>query len=266
MIALCHPGKYGDALYSWTLARHLWQTTGQQVAFITSEYCAKLERLARVQEWCGDFIVSKDYVLHDWGCGGQPPDVPVPELGRYTRIIQAGFRTTPDCYLGDWIAKQAGVADGLPLPVSYDLGQRDVWPNMPEADVWSRPLPLHYGVEHPFIVLASRGQTTFVDLFREFARICPIQVVEVGGPGDRICDNSLDATGLDFLLTASIISESRGFVGLMSSQLVLANGFPIKRIAVHNGINWDMRHPLKSELNLYPVDPTAKELVDMLGL
>jgi hypothetical protein len=257
-IAICHPGKYGDALYSLPLARHLWQSTGQRVAFVTSDYCAKLESLCRAQKWCADFVISKEWVAKDFGCGGQPAVMPVPDAGKYSRIIQCGFTRTPDCFLADWISRDAGYPCGLPLEYDFEgvkVGQR-----------WDQCMPVGYGLLNPFVVLASRGPTTYSDTFREFARRCPLQVVEVGGFGDQVGENSVNATDVDFLVTASIIREARAFVGLMSSQLVLANGFPITRIAPHDGRSWDMRHVMRSPRNHYPINPTVDELIGLLGV
>jgi hypothetical protein len=32
------------------------------------------------------------------------------------------------------------------------------------------------------------------------------------------------------------------------------------------GIHWDMRHVVETEYNFYPVDPTAEEVLEVMGL
>jgi hypothetical protein len=66
------------------------------------------------------------------------------------------------------------------------------------------------------------------------------------------------------LSTLSILSGAKGFVGLMSSQLVLANGFPYPRIAPHDGRSWDMRHVINTEYNHYPINPSVEQILSLL--
>lgn len=244
MIALAMPGKHGDAIFSWSLCRHLWKTTGEFVVWHTSEYCRPLENLCRAQAWCGGFCVPEDYRIVDMGCGCQPWYMTIPNAESYSRILQCGFQRTPDCALGDWMARQHGLPDGL--PIEYET-------------------PEEMAMTPPYVVLAARGETTFRSLFAAFVEACPIQVVEIGGRGDRCSEKSMDCTGADYLLTAGIIKRAKAFVGLMSSQLVLANGFPIPRIAPTNG-GWDLRHVHRSPLNYYPFNPTAGEMLKLCGL
>lgn len=243
MICLAMPGKFGDALFSWPLARHLWRTTGERLTFVTSAYCAGLERLCLAQRWCGGFHIPPDYQIVNMGCGCQPPWMPMP--AGTTKEYQCGFTTTPTCNLTDFMASQHGLPAGL--PIEYDV-------------------PTDFVMTQPYIVLAARGQTTFRELFAAFVDACPIQVIEVGGRGDRCSEKSMDCTGMDFLLTAGIMSKAKAFVGLMSSQLVLANGFAMPRIAVWDGQSWDMRHVLRSQWNHYPANPTTDELLRLCGV
>ena len=74
----------------------------------------------------------------------------------------------------------------------------------------------------------------------------------------------VDKTGVDMLDTLTLLAHSIGFVGLMSAQLVLANGFPIPRISPHDNIHWDMRHVINTSFNNYPINPTVEHVKALL--
>lgn len=119
--------------------------------------------------------------------------------------------------------------------------------------------------DEDYLILAARGETTFSSLFLEVIERSPIKVVQIGGPGEAI-GHDAGITGLDMLETLAWIANSRGFIGLMSSQLVLANGFPIPKVAPHDGKGWDMRHVVYSEHNHYPINPSIESIFRFLGL
>jgi len=76
----------------------------------------------------------------------------------------------------------------------------------------------------------------------------------------------IDKTGLDLLDTLSWIANSVGFVGIISSQLVLANGFDlIRKVGVHNGKVSDMRRLQISKTNFYYINGSATEIIKMLA-
>ncbi|HEX7763461.1 MAG TPA: hypothetical protein VF433_07605, partial [Cellvibrio sp.] len=113
---------------------------------------------------------------------------------------------------------------------------------------------------------APRGRTTYWDTFLDVVRQSPIKIVAVGGKGDLPDEPDLplvDFTERDYLTTASLISEAKGFVGIMSSQLVIANGFPIPKVIPHDGKSWDMRHIIRSNLHHYLVNPTADAILEV---
>lgn len=241
-IACAHPGKIGDALYALPAMRALAERHGCKADFYTSSYCRPLTALFERQECVDRVVVSPGYVPRSFDCGGQPWEVPVPSA--YEAIYQLGFRSVPDRSLPDFIAKSADLPEGLPVRYDFD------------------PAPLDCG---PYIVTAPRGPTTFRNLFVNIARSSPIPVIEVGAIGERT-DAALDLTGRDMLETLQMMAGSVGFVGLMSSMLALANGLPIPRVAPHDGRSWDMRHVVRSPLNHYPVNPSAQQVLALLGL
>jgi hypothetical protein len=261
-IAFGHPGRLGDALYCLPTIKYLCNRYGVKADFWTSEYCLPLKDLFEYQDYIDRLYVSPSYKLRDWGCGGQPPFVPIP-TSEYEVTYQLGFRNTPDKRLDWFIGESVGI-DGNSLPeVSYEYP------------------PLHKGIlilpddetkfldtENPYIVIAPRGETGYKETFRQTAELSlsrNIGVVYIGRRGEADTFPGFDCTGLDLLYTTSILSRAIGFVGLMSSQLVLANGFPdMIKVAPQDGKSWDMRHVVYSDTNYYPVDPTAQTILDLI--
>lgn len=245
-IACAHPGKIGDALYALPTIKKLCEKHGCKADFFTSEYCLPMKRLVEYQPYIDKLIVPKDYKLEGFGCGGQPWHMPIPP--GYEAAYQLGFRSNPDRPLPEFIAASADVSG---VEINYHFSSN--WLQLPAA---------------PFIVLAARGHTGFPHLFQEFIKVCPLRIVQIGGKGDFIGDplRTTDYTGLDMLDTVALLSKASGFVGVMSSQLVLANGFPIPKVVPNDGIRWDMRHVIQGPNNHYPLNPSAQDIVQLLGI
>ena len=241
-IAITHPGKMGDTLYALPLARLVSSLTGEQIDFYTSEYCKPLQNLIEYQSYVNECIIPADYTIERMDIGVQPWLMPVRE--GYSKVIHAGFHGVPDRPIHEFIAHQAGYTQFLDLRYDY-----------PELTT-----SLQY---EDYICIAPRGETSFKHLFDGVAKLSNVNAVIIGGKGDYT-GYGIDYTGLDMLDTLSILSRAKGFVGLMSSQLVLANGFPIPRIAPHDGIHWDMRHVVYSHLNHYPINPSVADVLALL--
>lgn len=245
MIAVTHPGKIGDALYALPAVRALCQKHGCEADFYTSEYCRPLLSLAEAQSCIRVAAVSESYEVERSDCGVQPWTVPTP-VG-YEAVYHLGFRSVPDRPLPEWIAAQAGVNGHRP-EIRYDFAARPTLGN-------------------PYLVLSARGASDFAELFRQVIDQSPWTVVEIGGAGEAVGNGrSLDLTGLGMLETLPWIANASGFVGLSSAMLVLANGFPIPKVAPHDGKSWDQRHWVRSPSNHYPVKPSAAEVLGLLGL
>lgn len=254
-ISFGHPGRMGDCLYSLPTVKYLCEKYGVKADFWTSEYCLPLKRLFEYQSYIDKFYVSPSYQLRDWSCGGQPPFVPIPS-NQYSVTYQLGFRHTPTKRLDHFIAESVGI-DGVVMPkVQYE------YPNFETLD-------------EPYVVLDTRGETSYNNTFLEFARLYPYKTVIVGGVGNfnqafldlktQLGDKLIDLTGLDFLETATWMSKAKGFVGLMSSQLVLANGFPdLIKVIPHDGRSWHMGHVIYSDTHYYLVDPNPQEMIDII--
>lgn len=241
--AAAHPGKMGDALYALPAIREIAARHGEPLDFYTSSYCEPLRRLFEAQDCVDRFVVAPTYVLEDFGCGARPWQVPVP--AGYDAIYQMGFEQYPEGPIPDYIATRAGLPAGLPIRYDFEL-----------------PAP---EIDGPYIVTAPRGYTEYSHVFRAIADHCPVPVVEIGGVGDGTgSPRSIDKTGLDMLEVLPWLAGARGFYGLHSAMLVLANGFPIPKVAPQG--RWDMRHVVRSPYNQYPVEPDGNEILKRLGV
>lgn len=241
-LAFSHPGKIGDSLYTLPLIRHLCEQYNCKADFYTSTYCEPLRSLSEHQSYIDRFFTldaANGYQLRDFGCGGQPPDMPIPN-GGYSQIYQLGFHKTPDTFLAQFMANEAGVSETMSVHYEYPI--------------------LDKPIQEDYICIAPRGMTGFIDLFNGIADATT--AVIIGGSGDYT-GHGIDMTGKDMLETLSILHHAKAFVGLMSSQLVLANGVQIPRIAIHDGIHWDMHHVLYSSLNYYPVNPSVDDILSI---
>jgi hypothetical protein len=247
LLAAAHPGKIGDALYSLPLLRYLSRRDNVLFDFYTSEYCRPLKELFEYQPCINNVYISQEYKLDNFNCGAQPWYVPVNK--EYDKVYQLGFQRTPDQMLHQFIAAEQGVHE--PLSVEYD------YPVM-SYELQHR-LESLVGLDD-YICLAPRHSSNYNNIFDDLALYTPSVII--GGPSDYR-GYGLDLTGLTLLETLTVLSRSHGFVGLMSSQLVLANGFNIPRIAL-GGYHSDMRHAIKYHLNHYPHDPVTVE--DVLRL
>lgn len=246
-IACCHPGKMGDALYALPAVRELCRRHGTQADFYTSEYCRPMLQLVEKQSCIDQALVCPGYTPDNFGCGGQPWQMPVPAKG-YDAVYQLGFRQSPPCALPDYIASVVGLPSGLPVRYDFDTSTLTL--------------------DEPYIILAPwLPGNSYSELFREIIGTCPLRVVEIGSVAEKSgSSKSVDQTGLSMYDTLPWLARSSGFVGLMSSQLVLANGFDIPRVSPHDGKSWDMNHVVQSPFNHYPIAPSARTVLKLLGV
>jgi len=241
-LAFSHPGKIGDTIYALPTIKFICDYYKVTCDFYTSEYCKPLTRLFEYQSYIDKAIIPPEYEIERMDMGVQPWNMPIdPNL--YVGIIHLGFRQVPDRSLHQFIAWSIGI--NVDLKIQYEY---------PEFET----------LDKPYIVIAPRGETTFKKLFMEVIEKSPIDVVSIGGVGEAIGNPTIDCSGLDMLETVTWISKSSGYVGLMSSQLALANGFEIPKVAPHDGKSWDMRHIINSKTNHYPINPTAEEIWEIL--
>ncbi len=247
MIAITMPGNTGDMLYALPAARVLCAAHNTTCDFYTAKTSEHTRSLIEYQPYVNKLIVPETYVIERRDMGTQPWLMPVLE-NTYTDVYHLGYRGIPDRALHQYIAAQIGL--NLPLAVAYE------YPDEIPAII------------QPYICLAPRGKTTYEQLFHDLSIVLTnhgVGVVQIGAKGDKV-GVGVDKTGLDMLDTLTILAHSAGFVGLMSAQLVLANGFPIPRIAPHDGIHWDMRHVLYTSFNSYPINPSTKDVLKLLDI
>ncbi len=247
-LGFTHPGKMGDAMYSLPAMRYICRKLDTTCDFYTSEYCRPMKRLFEYQDFIDGFYMPDNYRIQRMDMGVQPWYIPV-DLSLYETVWQLGFRQVPDRPLPNFIAMVAGIQASQPIVVKY---------NCPDFKT----------LDEPYIIISPRGRTTFEPLFQDIIDKSPVKVVQVGGWGDAVGDtsheNTIDQTGLDMLETCTWIKNSKGFIGIMSVNLVLANGFEIPRVSPHDGKSWDMRHVIRSEYNHYPINPTAEECLELI--
>ncbi len=239
-IAVTMPGKIGDAIYALPATMELCRRKGVTCDFFTSTYCLPLKRFFEYQPYIDRLIVPEKYQITRMDMGIQPWHMPV-DAWEYDYVHHLGFKAVPDIPLPDYMAREAFLPVGLPIRYEY-----------PQVK-----LP-----DEPYIILAPRGETSYKNLFLEVIEKSPIRVIQVGGPGEHIGDDK-GITGLDILETVSWIAGAKAFIGIMSSQLALANGFSMPKVAVHDGKSWDMRHAVVKEGSLYPINPTAEEVLEL---
>jgi len=242
-VACTHPGKIGDTIYALPTVRKIAGILKTKSDFYTSEYCRPLKRLFEYQNCINRFYMPDSYVIERMDMGVQPWRVPV-DLTQYDRVYHMGFRWVPDKAIPDFICESIGMAP--PVEIKYEY---------PDFET----------INGPYIIVAPRGETSYKETFKGVIESSPIPAVVVGGVGDYI-GVGIDQTGVDFLETTTWIAKSVGYVGLMSSQLAIANGFNIPKIAPHDGIHWDMRHVVYSPTNFYPVNPTPLEILRILNV
>lgn len=237
-MAVTHPGKIGDALYSLPAIRTLYNIDRSvQFDFWTSQYCAPLKTLFEAQSCVDNFYVSDAYVaVHD-RMGVQPWRIPVE--GDYDGIYHLGFKAPPDCALHEYIAKESGIQLDT-AQIEYDYLVDKKW-------------------KGKYLAVAPRGGSFFGGLFKEIVLNFHLPVMIIGGPGDY-CGYGEDCTGLDFLETLSILHYAVGFVGLMSSQLALANAFDMPKVIPHDGRSWAMDHVIYSDSHHYLTWPSVEDV------
>lgn len=243
MIAVSHPGKLGDVLYCLPTVRYLCEKYDTKADFFTSSYCTPLVRFLEYQSCIRKVVIPRDYVIRDAFCGVQPWEMPIPK-DSYQKVFQLGFQKEPDQALPDFIAQSIGAPTGL--PISYDYLQ-------------------YQTLAEPYMVIAPGKQLQFRDVLCEVIRRSTIPIVVIGAR-DECLGEGIDKTGLDFLETVSWIASARAFLGTMSSQLVIANGFPIPKIVLDDGFHWDMRHVVHGPWNSYPVNPSSQQILSLLGI
>lgn len=235
VIAVTNHKQHGDVLWSVPAARALAERHGCPADFwLTPGHAGSCGDLLAAQSFVRRVVYDPEQPLEKWDfSNAHAAD------HRYEAVYDMGFRSGFDYPIPEYYCRLFALPQ---LPVTFDLPENYA----------GRPLP-----EAPFVALASKGKaaTDYWRLFSNFAGACPHPVVEIGAPGQVLGEGlgTLDRTSKGFLEMAWVISKCRWFVGLMSSPLVVAAGWPCVKVAPHSGVHWNMTHVLRSPLHFYPV-------------
>lgn len=201
-IAVTHPGKIGDCLYSLPAIRCLCMKYGEKADFWTSKYCSPLKRLMEYQSCIDEFHINEDYVMQHKEMGIQPWHLPVPNEKDYEVIYHLGFRAFPNKYQADYICEIAGVPTNQKIYYDY--------PDVPT-------------LEQDYIVVAPKKENFWIKPIEDLNK--SIAVVQIGAKEEYVGKIGIDKTGLDLLETTTWIAKAKAFMGGTSSQLVIAEGF-----------------------------------------
>lgn len=251
--AFAHPGKIGDAVYALPLIKYICERDGAEAHFYTSSYCASLKRFFMHQKEITDFIVPENYQIRDFGCGGQPWQMPI-DSSQYDRVFQCGFpHHPPNGPLHEFIARNNGVDPNLFQPHHF---------------IWEA-LDINF-IDKPFIAMCGKTpEWTEIPAYRYLIEHSPIATVQIGLPHEWLGGKSINLTGLDILETVSILKSTncKAFVGYMSSPLTYANGVPgLHRFATLPSPGAGSEHGIYGPYNHYIVKATGAEILNILGL
>lgn len=248
-IAVSMPGKTGDAIYAIPSIRYLTEKYGVKADFYTTTHVERARDLFEYQSCVDDLVIPHGYKIERYDMGIQPWRMPV-NLDEYECVFHLGYRGTPNKRLDWFMAEQVGINPKLLPRVYYEY-----------PDLGSE-----FDLPDKFYLLASNGDTSYKDLFRDIIERCPEEVYQIGLPQHYLeCDWKEDNfTGLTFLETLYLMSRCSAFIGLQTNQLVLANGFDMLKIVPHDGKSWDMRHIIDTPSHRYLVNPTVNQILSLL--
>jgi hypothetical protein len=195
MIAVTHPGKHGDVLYSIPCAKYLCESLNCQMDFFTSPHCSTLYRIMEYQDYVNSFTVLGELDDFWGGWGIQPWDMRKWfDETKYNIIYQLGFENFPDQQVHTFYLKELGITD-----VQLELTDTFSYPAL-ETTKYSELLDMEY------ICIAPRGDVDFHATYNAIMDRSPIPIVQIGGVGETMeHDNMLDYTCIDWLETLSVL-------------------------------------------------------------
>ena len=247
MIAISHPGKIGDALYTLPTIRELSKKYNCKIDFYTSEYCRPIKEFMELQEPTNECIIPENYLIERYDMGIQPWFMPI-DNSKYEAVYQLGFKQIPDKSLPEFIAETAGLNKEAGKNIFYNLYET----------IFER--------SDNYIAIAPRGETSYSPIFKGVIDWCESKNIEcriIGGKWDYF-NYGIDYTFLNFHDMASLISTSKFYLGIMSAPLVIANGFNVPKIIPYNN-NWDMRHIVQKPESNYMFEPSLGDVIKIMG-
>jgi len=244
LIGCGHVGLIGDALYALPTIRELCKKHDCKADFYTSPHCAPMKSLILYQDCINDFIVTKEF---DNECNVKPWKVGFRDIpdGKYDAFYDLSFHSFPDRPLPKFIADNAGVELG---PIKYQC-------------------PNDYLPMNGYYVFAPRANQDrhWGALFRELSWKTDKPVIFIGGKGEMTGGSKgFDTTGNDMLRMTELIAGSDGFIGVPSAPLVIAHGFDIPKVVIHDGRNFGHMHVVRDDFTKYLINPTAEQVLKAL--
>jgi len=242
MIALTHPGKIGDLLFSFPAAITLASIYGP-VDFYTSQYCKPLVTLLEYQSWIENVIIPENYVIDNFGMGVQPWLMPVAD--GYEHVFDLGLQTWPTKNMIDYYANQVEV-DPAEFVVECPDELEDFW------------------IDDDCILIASclRTNPLYAQAIADWANN-RVQVVHVGGGlGNQLVNNVSNTKFSDFLATATTMKEAAIYAGGVGANSVLASAFTnLKVVITHPEKAFDTRFIVYRDHVTFMTDPPVEEYV-----
>lgn len=229
-IACSMPGKLGDLLYSLPTVRHISKILGEKIDFWTSNYCSSAVELLKKQSYINEVFIAQNYQIQHDQCGLQPWLLK-PEKD-YDRIYHMGFRHYPQGRLVDYFSDIHGftLADKT---IKYDF----------------EPLTSPGGYK---VVSPGRNpilKPIFGEIIKHFVDSGNV-VVQIGPPDELI--NIFPTININGMYESlAYLNNCDFFFGTLSANLVLANGFPCKKIVLCEKERHNPAHDIQSDSHNY---------------
>lgn len=246
-ISVSHPGRLGDALYCLPTVRHLSKIFDTKIDFWTSNYCKPLVNLLKKQTYINEVFINEQYIAHHHNCGTQPSILEC--LGKYDKIFHLGIREYPQCRLVDYYPTIHGFTM-VDTTIKYDFP------------------PLVGGSKDRIIVCPGRN-TVFKPLLTELMTSLADEynpVYQIGPKEECISIDSPSVLtyNVDMLETLSYMSDAKLFIGTLSANLVLANGFPdLKKVILCEPERWCPRHDIHTVNHHYIVPSSLEQVLSL---
>lgn len=251
-IAITHPGKIGDMLYTLPTIRALCNKHAALSDFYTSIVCQPVIEFLAMQSCIDNIIIPNNYVIEHDRLGVQPWKIPIENTLQYAATYHLGFRENPKIPLPEYIAEIAGLDRSIGKNIYYELSN-DLHPLAKNL--------CNYYVVAPKVI--NKGKSNYHKIFKDFITASPLPVIEVGSKGEAL-DEGYNLTGLPISEMARIIECSQGFIGLLSSPLVIANGYAIRKVVLCDE-RANMQHIVSSVNTAYMINPKIKDILSWLS-
>lgn len=243
-IAVTMPGLIGDLLYSIPTARHISKIFGVKIDFWTANHCSPAISLLKQQSFINEAFISKKYVPQHNGCGTQPWEL-TPEQ-EYDRVFHLGLRDYPQCSLVEYFPKIYGLSL-TDVTIKYDF----------EPEVYEGKIVVAPG-RNPLL------KPLILDVIKNLTQ--KGTVYQVGPTSELIGISMPNLVNLDLSMadTLPVLANADLFIGTLSANLVLANGFDMKKIVIVEPERHCAIHDIQSIKHHYIVPKTAEEILRLI--